>query len=141
MEILAGNLSKLFENKELELHGTITYKGEMYEVWTVDDATHEKMCDMTEDDFVKYAGEDAWWRSCSGSVLKNSPIQKFVVKGQKMYGYATNYPCKSKKFDDLSDYLCRRIGCSQPKNVVAVSMDLAKINNMTLGELFKKYEG
>ena len=41
----------------------------------------------------------------------------------------------------LTDYLCDVVGASQPKNVCAVAVDLAKYNNMTMGELFAKYEG
>ena len=33
------------------------------------------------------------------------------------------------------------IGASLPKNVVACAMDLAKYNNMSLGDLFTEYEG
>ena len=48
-------------------------------------------------------------------------------------------PCK--KYNSLTEYLCDGIGASLPKNVVACAMDLAKYNNMSLGDLFTEYEG
>lgn len=46
-----------------------TYAGERYEVWEVSGELHKKMCNMSEEEFVELAGEDAWWRSSTGSVL------------------------------------------------------------------------
>lgn len=37
---------------------------------------------MSEDEFVKLAGEDAWWRQCDGSVL-GVPDTKFIISGEE----------------------------------------------------------
>lgn len=44
------------------------------------------------------------------------------------------------QYAKLTDYLSYELGVSQPRNVCACCMDLAKYNNMTMTELFKKYE-
>lgn len=45
------------------------------------------------------------------------------------------------EFYDLLQYLCDEMGCSSPRNVCALTKDLAKYNNMKLSELFLKYQG
>lgn len=45
------------------------------------------------------------------------------------------------KYVNLSEYLCDCIGASTGKNVCACVTDLAKYNDMTIAELFDKYEG
>ena len=47
---------------------------------------------------------------------------------------------KGNRYESLSDYLCNCVGVSEPKNVCACAMDLAKYNDMTMAELFEKYE-
>lgn len=52
--------------------------------------------------------------------------------------YGKKY-CRT-RYESLLEYLCENIGASQPRNVCALAVDLAKYNNMTMGELFTKYE-
>lgn len=59
-EILGNNLEQFFNNN---VSANRTYKGNEYEVWEVTNATFDIMCNMTEEEFVRLAGEDAWWRS------------------------------------------------------------------------------
>lgn len=101
------------------------------------------MCDMTEEQFVELAGEDAWWRSSDGSNLWAEDIIKLKVNGKEMICW--NSPIYDSKegqeYESLSEYLSECIGVSQPKNVCACAMDLAKANGMTMEELFSKFEG
>lgn len=150
VEILGNNLKKFFDTidnppKDAE----ITYAGERYEVWEVSDELHKRMCDMSEEEFIELAGEDAWWRSSTGSVL-GYPNETMLVNGEelKCWNRENNlYECcvpvgnNMREYENLSDYLCNNVGASQPKNVCACAMDLAKCNDMTMGELFKKFEG
>lgn len=46
-----------------------------------------------------------------------------------------------REYSDLLTYFCEEIGASTEKNVCALAVDLAKQNNLTLAELFKKYLG
>ena len=102
---------------------------------------------IAEEKFVELAGEDAWWRSTEGSNL-GAPYTKVYVNGHEMIGWADE-PWEDEDEEDefeiyasnLSDYLCDVVGASQPKNVCALAVDLAKYNNMTMAELFTKYEG
>ena len=139
IEILGNNLKQFFDiidnpPKDAE----ITYAGERYEVWEVSDELHKKMCDMSEEEFVEMAGEDAWWRSSEGSVL-GVPDTEFEVKGEDMLGW-NRWDREQKKYSDLSEYLCECVGASTGKNVCACAMDLAKYNDMSMAELFEKYE-
>ena len=54
-----------------------------------------------------------------------------------MYGEGSyNIEC-----DNLLSYLCDEVGASTFKNVCALTIDLAKYNNMKLSELFEIYQG
>lgn len=144
IEILGNNLEQFFKK---EINGNRTYKGDRYEIWEVSNEVFNTMCDMTEEKFVELAGEDAWWRNSEGSNL-GAPYTKVYVNGNEMIGWADE-PWEDEDEEDefeiyasnLSDYLCDVVGASQPKNVCALAVDLAKYNNMTMAELFTKYEG
>ena len=139
IEILGNNLKQFFDIVDNPPNDAeITYAGEKYEVWEVSDELHKKMCDMSEEDFVEIAGEDAWWRSSEGSVL-GVPDTEFEVKGEDMLGW-NRWDREQKKYSDLSEYLCECVDASTGKNVCACAMDLAKYNDMSMAELFEKYE-
>lgn len=149
-EGLGKNLKEFFDKVDpLYKDAEITYANDRYEVWNISDELFERMCHMTEKEFVKLSGrDDAWWRSADGSNLNWYEKGKFTVNNKTMIGWK-NKPWQDddKEYDnctnytDLSEYLCEHIGASLPRNVVACAIDLAKYNNMTLGELFKNYEG
>lgn len=48
---------------------------------------------------------------------------------------------KPREYQDIISYFNDEIGASTEKNVCALAIDLANINDMTLSELFKKYLG
>lgn len=143
-EILGNNLERFFNNK---IDGNRTYKGNRYEVWEVSNEVFDAMCDMPEERFIELAGEDAWRRSAEGSNL-GTPDTKVYINGHEMLGWAGE-PWDDEDEDDefeiyasnLSNYLCDVVGASQPRNVCALAVDLAKYNGVTMGELFTKYEG
>ena len=153
-EILGNHLMHFMvamsDHKDYERHQR-TYKGDRYEVWEVSDDLFEDMCNMSEEKFVELAGKDAWWRSSIGSNLSSLQKGEIKVNGQIMQGWImkpwddyTIYEDEGMgdvSYESLSEYLCEVIGASQPRNVVSCAMDLAKYNNMTMGELFSKYEG
>lgn len=142
-EILAENLQALFDNSNID--GKCTYKGKRYEVWEVSDDVFEKMCEMTEEEFEELC-PSGMWRSCDGSVL-GTPDATVHINGYEILAWGDE-PWEDEEDDEyeiyassLTNYLCDVIGASQPKNVCACAMDLAKYNHMTMGELFTKYEG
>lgn len=162
-EILGNNLEQFFNT---EINGKRTYKGNRYEVWEISDETFNTICDMSEDKFVELAGEDAWWRGAEGS-NQGIPDYVFTVNGEKLIAWYDTYRDKdliedfenedevdkedgleqyiatwhTTEFSTLTDYFCSELGASTERNVCALAVDLAKYNNMTIGELFAKYEG
>ena len=164
VEILGGNLKRFFDTVDNKCNNAdITYAGNRYEVWSVSDELFQQMCDMTEEEFVKLAGNDAWWRQSDGSNL-GTPDTTIYIKDNEMLGWRGIYDdccddddyCDPEErspetclkcmmdrftFSSLSEYLCDKVGVSQPKNVCACAVDLAKYNNMSIGALFQKYEG
>ena len=145
-EILGNNLEKFFFVLDYpkEYVAICIYKSNRYEVWLMDDEIFDMIADMSEEKFVKFAGEDAWWRSSNGSVLYSLDKGEVTINNQKMIGWIrkpwNEEISKDINYQSLSEYLCEFIGASMPRNVVACAMDLAKFNHLTMGELFKKYE-
>lgn len=146
-EILGNNLKQLFfilDNQDEEIP-VCTFRNNRYEVWEVPDKLFEDISNMSEEDFEKFAGEDAWWRYDMGSVLYAFEIGEITANNQKMIGWIRK-PWEEEistdiKYSSLTEYLCEFIGASTPKNVMACVADLAKFNNMKVSELMKKYEG
>lgn len=149
-EILGDNLEKFFRRIEYPCDGGVferTYNGADYEVLAMTDNIFDIICDYSEDEFVKLAGEDAWWQSSTVSILCK-PTSRAIVNGKYLICWDDNYYLPNeyeeescKKYDSLTEYLCNMVGASLHKNVVACAMDLAKYNNMSLGDLFTEYEG
>ena len=164
-EILGRDLKKFFDAIDPNyIHADITYAGDMYEVWEVSDELFDKMNSMSEEEFVELAGEDAFWRYSDGSVLGATDTTVYI-QDNEMLGWRnesrdldcddddycdpeerceeTCRECMRNRFtfSSLLEYLCDEVGCSQPKNVCACAMDLAKANHMSMGALFEKYEG
>lgn len=145
-EILGNNLKQLFfilDNQDEEIP-VCTFRNNRYEVWEVPDKLFEDISNMSEEDFVKFAGEDAWWRSSNGSVLYSLDKGEITINNQKMIGWIRKpwdgEISKDINYQSLTEYLCEFIGASMPRSVVACAIDLAKFNHLTIGELFKKYE-
>ena len=164
-EVLGYDLDGFFNNTSL--NGTKKYSNKHYEVWEVPDIDFKAMCIMTEEEFGTVC-PIGWWRSSEGAVL-GVPNMKYIVNGVEMLGWDGEErkdfreeccakdcddfgdECKGKdddilvclgerKYDSLIDYLYEEIGASTEKNICACAMDLAKYNNLSLGELFNKYE-
>ena len=145
-EILGNNLEQFFFALDCPKEYVMarTYKSDRYEVWSIPDEVFDIISDMSDEKFVKLAGEDAWWRSSKGSVLHTFDKGEVTINNNKMIAWIENTAeeriSEDKEFDSLSEYLCCFVGASMPRNVVACAMDLAKFNNMTMGQLFSKYE-
>lgn len=137
-------------------------------MWEVSDKDFKIMCDMTEEDFQEVC-PDGMWRSSEGSIM-GTPSVKWNIHGKEIYAWdgirrekyyhdecktcpdRCNGLCKAtedeivecygkREYDTLLHYLCNEIRISQPRNVCALVVDLAKANNMKMSELFKLYEG
>ncbi len=145
-EILGNNLEQFFFVLDYSKECVVarTYKSDRYEVWSMPDEVFDIISDMSNEKFVKLAGEDAWWRSSNGSVLYLLDKGEVTINDQKMIGWIRK-PWDEEisndiNYQSLSEYLCEFIGASTPHNVVACVMDLAKFNHLTMGKLLEKYE-
>lgn len=162
VEILAKNIENLFENTNNR-----KYHSEDYDIWEVSDEFHKTLCGMSDEEFWQKC-PDGWWRSAISSVL-GTPDGEFEIKGEPILAYCgfrkdyytdycvncSDYIDKScnatsvdieecigeKKYNSLVEYLNIELGISTEKNICAVCVDLAKYNNMTMAELFQKYQG
>lgn len=164
-EIFAENLQEFFNNTKLE--GKRTYRGKDYEVWKVSDDTFESMCNLNDEEFEKLCPK-GMWRSAIGSNM-GIPDVEYKINGNIILAWDGNSrsdnesECEkcldrengacdgteedfnecfgAREYSGLLEYLCEEIGASQPRNVCALAVDLANYNNITMGELFTKYEG
>lgn len=168
-EILGINLQCFFDNEKLHgVYGEKTYSGQKFEVWEVSDKTYQIMSNMTDDDFYKLYPLTEW-AFASGSNM-DEPETDYIINGQPIKAWdgeqrlswkedscvdCSDYlegRCSAteedilgcsgqRKYYNLTDYLSHEISVGLLKNICALATDLAKYNNMTLGELFTKYEG
>lgn len=148
-EILGAELDNVF--KELGINAKKTYEiknkpwefCEDYQVWELSNEDFEKLCALSEQDWKDAWG---WWRSAEGSnmggVSYSYNINKHYIHAWDGI-YRKNHKdyYQDRKYDSLLQYFCNEIGASTERNVCAVAIDLARQNNITMGELFRKYQG
>ncbi|AEB77661.1 hypothetical protein ADU80_04830 [Clostridium botulinum] len=154
-EILTmGDVTKDFTRLGIEIRQT--YNGADYGVVEVTEEEFKTLCDEPDDIFG--AWEKSGWRYCEGS-NQAVPAQKILIMNKEIVAWYDNSDdfdseeekrtyleehngiMPLEKFHDLLQYLCEGMGCSQPRNVCALTKDLAKYNYMKLSELFKIYQG
>lgn len=169
-EIIGENLQSFFDNMGITAlkaySGSIGYWSK-FEVWGITEDDYAKICDMSEDEYERVAAEDSWWRCSNGSIM-GIPDTTFEVNGKSMLAWtdirrndlyneysgldeeeraeyldADDYVefWMPYKYENLLQYLCEELGASTEKNVCALAVDLAKYNDITVAELFKRYGG
>ena len=169
IEILAGDgIEYAFD--ELNISAKKTYQGKedatsYYEVWELSEEDFKKLSTITEEEWQDDYG---WYRYAEGSIMGPTNatftinrremlawdgIRRLDLLDQwrgesestKMIFYHSfkeyEYYFMPRKYRKLTEYLCDELGVSTERNVCALTVDLAKANNMTLAELFKIYEG
>lgn len=142
-EILGGQLDQAFV--ELNINAKKTYQTkqgntDFEQVWELSDEDYEKICNLTEDDW-KY--DWGWWRGSTGSNM-GGVDHRYNINNHYIKAWdgikRERYDDIPRKYRNLLEYFCEEIGASTEKNVTAVAVDLARQNNMTIGELFNKYQ-
>ena len=136
IEILGYFLDKYFEGEPEEI-AKCTYRGDQYEVWEICDSMFGYMDAQTEEEFEQEAGSGAWWRNADGSILGPPQAQAFIAGVPLKLWHEEEREWKM-RYENLTDYFSNHLGVSSLKNVCAVATDLARYNDMTLGELFTK---
>ena len=134
VEILAGDgIQNAFA--ELGINATMTYKSShepYYEIWELN-----KKDMKTLEEVPEWPDEFGWWRFAKGSNM-GTPAEFLTINGQFMIGWETD---RSKDtYDSLLDYFCYGIGASLESNVIALAVDLARANGMSVARLFQTYE-
>jgi hypothetical protein len=139
---------------ELGIGATKTYQGEDYDVWEMSEDEFQKLTVIPEED---WKDEYGFWRSAEGSNIGNE-MSNFKINNQIILAWDgdcriealnevngnekdVDYCYRDREYRTLLEYFCDEIGASQPRNVCALAVDLAKINGITMSELFVKYEG
>lgn len=141
-----------------------------FKVWEVNDAEFNSLCEITDEQFERWSEEGAWWRWSEGSIM-GVPTYEFTINDEKIMAWydddrdkdleedfkeevASGYEVDTEEnlekyittwhpmeYKDLLEYLCEELGASTERNVCALATDLAKYNNITMAELFRKYGG
>jgi len=144
-EILAQNLDGI-ALYELDLFAKMTYKGELYQIWKLEEDEFKKLCEVPEE---KWKKEYGMWRYSEGSNVGNC-ISTFIINEKHITAWDGDLRVEAlhedevfrgRKYKTLLEYFCEELGASQPKNICALAVELAKINNITMGELFVIYQG
>ena len=170
-DIIGENMNNIFIilgiNPKETFSGSIGYQPN-FKVWEVNDAEFNSLCEITDEQFEQWSEEGAWWRQSDGSVM-GTPCYDFVINGQPIVAwrdhrwedrYREDWESMSEEekseyedvddycdtwmtteYEDILEYFCEELGASTERNVCALATDLAKYNNMTLAELFRKYGG
>lgn len=155
-EILGGELDLAF--KELGINAVKTYEGntnldDKTQIWEVDEEGFERLCDLDDDNWEDDWG---WWRSAEGSNMYNE-LDEYTINNSKIIAWDGDnrlafeeenedgdeddrwwFP---REYSNLLGYLSEEIGASQPRNVCALAVDLANINNIKMSELFRRCQG
>lgn len=141
-----------------------------FEVWEMSEENYEKICGLTDEEYEKLAATDSWWRGANGSNM-GVPTYEFTINGEKIIawydadwdkdliedfwhdvangdetdadGNLERYIAEwhTTDYRNLLEYFCEELGASTERNVCALATDLAKYNNITMAELFRKYGG
>ena len=138
MEILAGDG---FETavREFNLDAKKTFGNSRFEVWDISQESLDALNSVPDEEWKEDYG---WYRFSGGCNISHYPLKHFSVNGNSMYGFLGSYdPFHRKSYARLTEYLRSMLGVSTEKNICAVCVDLAKLNNMTMAELFEKFEG
>ncbi len=134
VEILTfGDITKPFNSLGVPVRQT--YK-------QVDNIYDYRVCEVTDNEFdILFDSDEELWNNCGLRYAKGSTMEdEFVYNGKINNCFIKTWDYKAEA-SDLFEYLSYYWGASQPRNVCSLCVDLARINDMTLGELFNTYQG
>lgn len=143
---------------------------EVHQVWELIESDFEKISNFSEDDWhddwgwwrsaigsnmcnpttiIKINGEDikAWYeeerfneyiKDYLNDIMECNPN---LNRGEEEQKLIKEYFEEELEYSNLLEYFCDELGASQPRNVCALAVDLAQMNNMKMSELFQNYQG
>jgi len=139
-EILtSGKVEHEFERLGIDAKRTYGNDDTLYSVYQLSDEDYEI---LDQDSRVNNPAQwtKGGWRWSMGSI-KGDPDTFMTVNGHKLLCWSGTDITEDYGYGDLLSYLSNVQGCSAFRNVCSLTIDLAKHNRMSLGELFTKYQG
>lgn len=122
-----------------------------FEIWEVPDFFIDDANDFSEEQWCSLF-PDQWFRSSSGTVLEDYSleIRTFIINGIPLNCWVNPEKLQDFIFDDSDEerecsysnilqYCSEEWSVGQPRNICAICVGLAKMNNLTLGDLFTRY--
>lgn len=144
VEILAESLEQAVI--DLKLKAVKTFDSKEYQVWEIEEDDFERICSMKE---KEWEYEWGMWRFAVGSNISCNPVHRYNINGKYIRAYDGDrrtdvepddiWWIPPRKYTGLLEYISEEFGASQPRNVCAICVDLAKLNGIKMSELFKKY--
>lgn len=140
--LISGKVEKDFERIGVQAKRTYGTDTTEYGVYEVSEKDFKLLCDEPDE-----ISDENWleggWRYAEGSNQSEAKAT-LIIKGKELrcwYNPIDDEEPYFPEYDVLLTYLCDEMGCSQSRNVCALTVDLAKYNGMKLSELFKTYQG
>lgn len=141
IEILAGDgIEQAFKDLDIVFERTYfkVYDMEPLEyslgVYELSEEDFKYKLDVVSDDDWK--DEWGWWRQSEGSNM--GPIDDtLTINKHKIYAWYEGNGFR--KYNSLIEYFNDHLNISSESNICHLSMDLAKRNNLTLGQLFSRF--
>lgn len=147
-EILGKVSPKAFE--VLDVKAKLTFESASYEVWEMSESEYQGLCAVPDKTWNDNWG---WWRGANGSVMDN-PTDTYTINGVEIIAFdgsrrvdniEENKTLEEDEqwiidpkdgFSSLMSYFHHELELSQPRNVTAICIDIAKLNDIKLSELF-----
>lgn len=137
------------------------YWADSFAVWELNESEFNILNnEFKDDDAWNGLFYGIWWRYSDGSIIENDPdfsVHDFTIHRNPVKAWANadvdhviededddgQLVVEDYGYEYLNpfEYCIEEIDVSTPKNVDAVCTSLAKLNDMTLAEFFKKYMG
>lgn len=168
-EIIGENLQSLFRRMGIyppkKFAGNVA-RWMNLEVWHLTDSQYNLVKDITDEEFSNMVIEKCWFRIPDGSIM-GTPETKFIINGKELLAWIhpsvlhnleieyEELPWEEKidyknleeyisfwhplEYDGLLEYYIGELRTLEVEDVCALSVDLAKHNNITVAELFYKY--
>ena len=150
--------------KELGIDANRTYCDDRYEIWELSKKDFDEKLDNIPDS--EWKDTWGWWRWTIGSNLEDEPRCEITINNSRLIAYYSMYGLEdyieeerefrddeeltddqlteeflSKRYSSLTDYMQSMWGATTESNVAAIAISLARLNKMSLGQLFTEYQG
>lgn len=134
-EIFGGNgLENAFEALNIQAKRTYRSSHEpYYEVWEL----NKKDLKVLEETY-EWNDSWGWFRFAKGSNM-GTPAECFIINGQFMIGWGTID--KKDVYNTLMDYFYNGLNICSESDIIALAVDLSRINGKSVGKLFEIFEG